>query len=324
MTTQRSDVRTHVTNTIIRMLETANEAGGTFPWCRPGFSISRPTNALTQKRYRGINILTLWGTADATSYRTGIWATLKQWNELGAHVKKGERATPIMFYKPLEVEDDAAPDAERACEGATTKTIRLAKGYWCFNADQVDGYTLPEMSTVDLTTRIDAAERFVAALNVPIANGGTRAFYRESEDRIQMPDRALFQHTETSTATEGYYGVLFHECGHASGHKSRLARDLTGRFGTESYAMEELVAEWISAMLCADLSITAQPRADHAHYIANWLQVLKNDKGAAMAAAATASRAVEFLHGLQPDTSSSASRQHYIDTGRYLTTAERE
>lgn len=88
--------------------------------------------------------------------------------------------------------------------------------------------------------------------------------------------------------------------------------------------MEELVAEWISAMLCADLSITAQPRADHAHYIANWLQVLKNDKGAAIAAAATASRAVEFLHGLQPDTSSSASRQHYIDTGRYLTTAERE
>ena len=79
-----------------------------------------------------------------------------------------------------------------------------------------------------------------------------------------------------------------------------MARDLTGRFGSASYAMEELVAEWISAMLCAELGITAQPRADHAHYIATWLTVLKSDNGAALTAAAQASKAVDMLWSLQP------------------------
>jgi antirestriction protein ArdC len=317
----RADVHSQVTDTIIRMLESADQSGGAFPWCRPGISHSRPTNALTQKRYRGINVFTLWGTADAANYRSGLWATLKQWNELGARVKKGERASPIVFYKPLEIEDETERNNVREPE---TKTIRMAKGYWAFNADQVDGYDLPALPTVDLTTHIEAAETFVANLKIPITHGGARAFYRPSEDRIQIPERVLFQNTDTSTATEGYYGVLFHECGHASGADHRLKRDLSGRFGTASYAIEELVAEWIAAMLCADLAITAQPRPDHAHYISNWLTALRSDKAAAMAAAATASRAVEYLHGLQPDTASSASRQHFIDAGRYLTASETE
>lgn len=293
----RSDVHQAVTAAIVRMLETADAAGGTFPWCRPGVSQSRPTNALTQKRYRGINVLSLWGAADAKSYRTGLWATFKQWQDLGAQVRKGEKATPIVFYKPLEIADESDDGGE-----PETKTIRLAKGYWGFNADQVEGYTLPDLPTVDLTTRLDHAERFAAALKIPIENGGTRAFYRPSEDRIQMPDRVLFQNTSTSTATEGYYGVLFHECGHATAAPNRLNRDLSGRFGSASYAMEEMIAEWCSALICADIGITAQPRPDHAHYIANWLTVLKCDKSAALNAAAKASQAAEFLHALQPDT----------------------
>ena len=98
-TKTRADVHQHVTDTIIRMLESADQSGGVFPWCRAGVSHSRPTNALTQKRYRGTNVFTLWGTADAANYRSGLWATLKQWNELGARVKKGEKASPIVFYR---------------------------------------------------------------------------------------------------------------------------------------------------------------------------------------------------------------------------------
>lgn len=316
----RADVHQAVTDAIIKMLETADAEGASFPWCRSGVAHSRPTNALTKQRYRGINVLTLWATADANNYRSGIWATFKQWQELGAQVRKGERGTPIVFYKTIDIEDET-PTSEFG--DAVHKSFRLAKGYWGFNADQVNGFTLPEAPTIDLTTRIEAAERFLAHLGIEVRHGGTRAFYRPSEDFVQMPDRVLFQDTATSTATEGFYAVELHEIGHASGHPKRLARDLSGRFGSESYAMEEIVAEWISGLLCADLGITAQPRPDHAHYIKNWLRVLRGDKSAAMAAAAIASRAVDYLHGLQPDTASSASRQHYIDTGRYLTVADR-
>ena len=200
-----------------------------------------------------------------------------------------------MFYKPLEIEDESNAEAGGESPASGRKTIRMAKGYWVFNADQVSGFELPELPTVDLTTRIEAAETFVAGLKLDIRHGGASAFYQPSGDFVQMPERVLFQNTETSTATEGYYGVLFHEIGHASGSSKRVGRDLTGRFGSASYAMEEIVAEWISGLLCADLGVTAQPRPDHAHYISNWLTVLRNDKGAAMAAAAKASQAVEWM-----------------------------
>ncbi|MEQ1717476.1 MAG: zincin-like metallopeptidase domain-containing protein [Hyphomicrobium sp.] len=317
----RSDLHQTITDKIVAMLETAQASGASFPWCRPGVTLSRPTNALTKKRYNGINILTLYCDGYSNNFRSGIWATYKQWLELGAQVRKGEKASPIVFYKSLEVENK---DAKPETEDEATRTIRMAKGYYAFNADQVDNFTRPEMPTVDLTTRLEHVEQFIADCKVPVTYGGSSAYYRPSEDRIQMPDRALFENSPTSTATEGLYGVLLHELGHASGASTRLNRDFSSKFGDGKWAIEELVAELCSAMLCGDLAITPQPRMDHAHYIASWLKVLKGDKAAIFTAAAKASQAAEFWHAKQPDTSSSASRQHYIDTGRYLSKTETE
>lgn len=294
----RTDVHQAVTDRITEMLETAQQNGSEMPWCRPGVASSRPTNAFTKNRYNGINILSLWAAADARNYRTGIWGTYKQWQELGAQVRKGESATPIVFYKPLEIAtDDRDTDGDEA-----TKTIRLAKLYWGFNADQVDGFALPDEPTDTLVRRIEHADQFFKSIGLPIHHGGAKAYYRPTDDIIQMPELKLFRDTPSSTATEGYYAVLSHEAGHATGAKHRLNRDLTGRFGSSSYAMEELIAELTAANLCADLKITAQPRVDHAHYIANWLQVLKSDKTAIFVAAAAAHKAAEFLHTQQPSS----------------------
>ena len=120
---------------------------------------------------------------------------------LGAQVRKGETATPIVYYRPLEVADEKADIAKG---DDPTKIIRMVRGYWGFNADQVDGYALPAMPTDTLVQRVEHAETFFANLKIPITHGGSRAFYRPSEDRIQMPDKVLFRHTKTSTATEGY------------------------------------------------------------------------------------------------------------------------
>jgi antirestriction protein ArdC len=316
----RADVHQTVTDRIVAMLETARLNGAVMPWCRPGVAHARPVNAVTQKPYRGINILSLWAAAHAANYNSGVWATFKQWKDLGASVKKGEKASPIVFYKSIDVKDDTV---EVVADGdELPKSIRIAKGYWGFNADQVDGYVLPELPTVDRVTRLERVETFIANTKADIRHGGARAFYRPADDFIQMPDRCLFHDTPSSTATEGYYAVLCHELGHFSGAAKRLNRDLSGRFGDKAYALEEMIAEWTSGFLCADLGITAQPREDHAHYIATWLSVLKTDKTAVFTAAAKANQAVEYLFGLQPDMASSASRQHYIDTGRYLAQAE--
>ena len=114
-----------------------------------------------------------------------------------------------------------------------------------------------------------------------------------------MPDKSKFISTDTSTALENYYSTLLHELGHWTGHQHRLNRIVpTARFGSESYAVEELVAELSSAFLCAKLGVSSSPRQDHANYLASWLKVLKKDKRAIFYAARQATVAMEYLNNL--------------------------
>ena len=233
-----------------------------------------------------------------TGYGSGFWATYRQWRELEAQVRKGERASLIVFWKELEreVEDEETGERER-------KKTLFARASWVFNADQVDGWAPPAAPERNLVQALDRAEAFTAATRADIRHGGDRAYYRRSSDHVQIPDRERFTGSATSTPTETYYATLLHELTHWTGHESRLDRDLSGRFGNEAYAMEELVAELGAAFLCADLSITNTPRPDHAAYIGNWLEVLKQDKRAIFTAARKASQAADYLASLQPSGS---------------------
>jgi antirestriction protein ArdC len=168
-----------------------------------------------------------------------------------------------------------------------------------FNLEQVDGWQPPRPATPDPKRVLVEVERFVMATFADIRIGGDRAYYRPGTDHIQMPDRDRFTGTETIDATESYYATLLHELTHWTGHAARLDRDLSGRFGREGYAMEELVAELGAAFLCSDLGITNRPRPDHAAYIAHWLAVLKKDTRAIFTAASKANEARRFLTGLQ-------------------------
>jgi len=143
--------------------------------------------------------------------------------------------------------------------------------------------------------RIDAADWFFIATGAVIRHGGTRAFYAEGSDHVQMPPFETFRDAESYAAT------LAHELTHWTKHEKRLARDFGRvRFGDEGYAKEELVAELGSAFLCADLAITPEVRDDHAAYIASWLKALRDDKRLIFTAAAHAQRASDYLHALQP------------------------
>src|ERR1700675_1791744 len=143
--------------------------------------------------------------------------------------------------------------------------------------------------------RLEAADRFFAATGVELRHGGTRAYYAEGPDYVQMPPFETFRDAESHAAT------LAHELTHATKHGKRLARDLGRvRHGDKGSAREELVAELGSAFLCADLGLTPEVREDHAAYIATWITLLKDEKRAIFSAAAHAQRAADYLHGLQP------------------------
>lgn len=318
----RLDVHQAITDKII----TAIEAGaGKFemPWHRPGVAFTIPKNALTGKSYRGSNILSLWIDADTKKFEHQVFATYKQWQELGAQVRGGEKGSLIVKYGEWTPKGDRseadAGSSGTARDHASAETQddeaakRLfAKAAYVFNIDQVDvpaelrtRLLPPAESRKDLTERLAHVDRFVAALGIEIREGGQRAFYRHRDskgdgDFIQMPPRELFTGTATSTPTEAYYSTLLHEEIHGSGAGHRLDRKFGERFGDHAYAFEELVAEIGAAFLCAELEVTNTPRADHAQYIVGWLDVMKGDSKAIFAAASLATRAVEYLMAQQP------------------------
>jgi antirestriction protein ArdC len=292
---ERRDIHAEITSKLIAAIE-SDPGRPCMPWRRSSTPLFMPENALTKKLYNGINIVSLWVSAEAQGYAAPIWATYRQWSELGCQVRKGEKSSFVIFYKEYETE----PEADNADDDGKR---RVARASYVFNASQVDGYTLPDapqpLGPID---RIDGADRFLRATGARIEHGGDRAFYRPSTDHIQMPDEDRFCGTDTLTRSEGYYAVLAHECIHWCGSEKRLAREFGKRFGDAAYAAEELVAEIGSAFLCAELGITQDTRPDHAQYLAQWLKLLKDDNRAVFTAAAKASEAVAYLRKLQvPD-----------------------
>jgi antirestriction protein ArdC len=264
------------------------------PWRRSGGPLWIPFNALTQKAYNGVNVIALWVEAEARQFSHPIWATYKQWAELGAQVRKGEKAALVVFYKQYETE----PDPDREDDDGKR---RVAKASWVFNCAQVDGYTPPgEPERLGPIERIETVDRFLANTGARVEHGGESAFYRRSTDTIHMPDEGLFIDTATMTRSEGYYAVLAHEQIHWAGAEHRLNREFGKRFGDNQYAAEELVAEIGSAFLAAELQFTQDTRPDHAHYLAHWMRLLKDDPKAIFTAAAKASQAVNYLKSLQP------------------------
>jgi antirestriction protein ArdC len=292
-TANRIDIYTRVTNSIIEQLER-----GVRPWFKPWNAkhaagrITRPLRHDGQ-RYQGINILMLWASAESQGFACPYWMTFEQAKRWGGHVKKGEHGSPVVYastFKKNETNDKGE---------ATEQEIPFLKQYTVFNAEQCEGlpavfYELAEPPT-DKLVRIDHAERYFANTKADIRYGGNRAYYAIDGDYVRIPPFECFRDTESHAAT------LAHELTHWTRHSSRLDRDLgRKRWGDEGYAMEELVAELGSAFLCADLAITPQVPGCHASYIDNWLKVLKDDKRAVFSAASLASKAVDYLHGLQP------------------------
>lgn len=281
-----SDLYARVTNRIVADLEQ-----GVRPWLKPWTSgqsaaVTRPLRH-TGEPYRGINVLLLWGAAIDKGFTASTWMTFRQACILGAHVRKGEKGSLVVFAdRVTKTETD-----ERGEE--VERDIGFLKAYTVFNVEQIDGLPAREAASVPAVPAlplIESAEAFFAATGAVFRHGGARACYVPSADIIRLPDPEAFRDAESYAATKA------HELIHWTGHERRLARSFGKRFGDDAYAVEELVAELGSAFLCADLGITPEPRPDHAAYLAQWLDILKADKRAIFTAAAQAQKAAEFLH----------------------------
>ncbi len=292
---KKHDIHQEITNQIISLLDTVNIQDYQAPFAGL-VSQGMPINPTTKNHYKGVNILALWFNQQDKEFTSNKWATYKQWKEIGAQVRKGEKSSQIIFYKTLTTEEkNEAGDTEE-------HKIPMLKLYNVFNANQVDDFDDTAAITIndtDLVKPIEVADQFCKNTKADIRHGKTSAYYDPVADYIGIPDTIAFQDTQTASATENYYSTLLHELTHLTGSKRRLGRFKQYKENKQDYAFEELVAELGAAFMCASLNITQSGREDHAQYIKGWLKALKDDKRHIFKAAAQANKAVEYLNDLQ-------------------------
>jgi antirestriction protein ArdC len=250
------------------------------PWHRHQGSIEWP-RSLTGRRYSGINVLGLWASARRFGFSHSTWATEERWRAAGMRPLPGEIATTGVIYREREVS-----------QSSTISRVRFARRLALFNRHQVFGASNNE--TRRCVATLICVDSLAASAGAVVQIGGDVACYRPECDSITIPHRNRFRGT-LEDADAGYAGVLLHELVHWTGAQHRLNRDLSGRFGSAAYAMEELIAELGCAFLCAELGLASRPRPDHARYIHGWLSALKRDHRAILLAASHAERATKFL-----------------------------
>jgi antirestriction protein ArdC len=284
----RTSLYQEITDKIITELE-----AGRVPWVQPwGTAVAKapldmPKNAATQRRYSGINVLMLWGAVIDRGFAGQRWLTFRQALGLGGNVRKGEHGTTVV-YADRFTPDDERRRAER--DGDEPYAIPFLKRFTVFNTDRCEN--LPdELTTAPAPVAegliLPHAEALIAATGADFRIGGERAFYSPIHDFIQVP------RPDAYFVPIDWHRTALHELGHWSAHPSRLARDLSGNFGSALYAKEELVAEMTSAFVCASLGIV--PTVRHADYIGSWLEVLREDDRAIVRAASAASKAADYL-----------------------------
>jgi antirestriction protein ArdC len=273
---------------------------GSVPWQRPWRSVQ---NIISRKAYRGINSLTL----GSTPFGSPFWMTFRQAHELGGHIRKGERSSPVIYWKFLERRDaNGRPVLTSKGKPAYVPFIRWSN---VFNLDQTEGVRAPELPVAPETMPAQArAEALVDKANLgPIRREGFAATYSPTEDIIRIPAPTLFR------SSEDYYHTLFHEMTHATGHASRLDREgITNpiKFASERYSKEELIAELGAAFLSNEAGILDQVRFDNsAAYLQSWIRKLEDDPTLLVSAASHAQRSFDWVTGQTPEEQESLSEE---------------
>lgn len=296
---ERTNLYEQITNQIIAELE-----AGRFPWVQPWASakvgIGMPYNAVSDRRYSGINVLTLWGAVVSRGLASHAFLTFRQAIALGGNVRRGEQGIGVIYTRRFIPKDER----HRAdIEGREpTGGISFLKWFTVFSVEQCEGlpaHICEPPPPIPEGLILPQAEALIEATGADFRIGGPSAFYSPTHDYVQVPRPDSF-HDPVN-----WHRTAFHELGHWVGGPTRLNRDQSGVFGSVAYGKEELCAELTASFVCAALGIT--PTVRHADYIGSWLSIIRGDDRAILRAASAASKAADYLLAFRPETAIAAN-----------------
>jgi antirestriction protein ArdC len=271
-----------------KIIEQLNK--GTVPWQKPWTGGGMPQNLISKKNYRGINMMLL----AYEGFEHNLFITFKQLNEIGGKVKKGEKGHLVVYWSQV---DNKQEGTEQNGQDKDQKKKSILRYYYVFNVSQCENIPEKYLPKTRETKELPSCESIVSAMQhcPPIRHKEQKAFYKSSEDYVNMPKKRSFKNDES------YYSVLFHELVHSTGHESRLKRDtLTqmSEFGDDNYSQEELVAEMGTCYLQSFAGITSEFQNSTA-YLQGWLAKLKGDKKLIFTAARAAQKAADYILNIQ-------------------------
>ena len=269
------DIYAEITSRIIDQLEQ-----GCIPWAKPWIASGNAISRATGKPYSLLNQMILG--------KPGEYVTFKQCQQEGGQVRKGEKASMVVFWKFIEQEDE---------ETHEKKQVPLLRYFSVFHLDQCEGLKPKLTQQLKQTAQPDKVADEIIADYLKrsgvklIHQEGDRAFYRPSNDSVTLPLITQFKNTAE------YYSTAFHEISHSTGHHGRLDRlSKTAFFGSEAYSKEELIAELGASALVSHCGLeTSSSFRNNAAYIQSWLQALRNDKRMIVSASSKAEKAVGLI-----------------------------
>lgn len=279
-----NDIRSTITKMIVDALESGNSLPWRRPWAADPNGLGLATSLSTGKPYNGINQLLLQVLAMKRGYQSKWFGTFQQIKQAGASVQKGAKAVQVVLFRPVSRERTNEMGEQVEDKFLVMRTFNV------FNVEQTTGldqfrigYSQPSHTIFE---RFESMDRLVAAVGIDVRHGGNRAFYSPGGDYIQMPHRHQFESSET------YYQTLAHEMTHWS--EKRIGFDRAKE--ENAYALGELVAELGASFLLAELGLPASENIDNCtRYLDHWLKAMRGDTRFIFKAAATASKAVDFL-----------------------------
>ena len=273
------------------------------PWHQEWQNVIAPYNAVTGRGYRGLNYFWLACIAMDKNYADPRWCTFNQAKDKGWKVIKGEKGTRVEFWSMYDTKTKKKLTPSQVKKLRDTLELSefhdrvkpISNVFTVFNGEQLDG--IPKLkvenrrlfSTAEL---IELRDRLLKNMELRLREGGNEAFYSPTNDYVNMPMIERFD------GAYSYMSTFLHESAHASGAKHRLNRDLSGRFGSESYAKEELRAEIASAFTASATGIKYEQSPtmeNHAAYIQNWIKVLENNPNELFAAIKDAEKISDYL-----------------------------
>ncbi|MCC9137509.1 ArdC family protein [Pontibacter silvestris] len=293
-----------VTNEVIAQLEQ-----GKVLWQKPWSTYGLPKNYSSGRHYEGFNAIYLNYITEKNNFTAPYFLTFKQALELGGHVRKGEKGTPVIYWKIYE-EKAGEQDGVQAEEEKGRHGRKFVPFIWTvFNIDQVEGidFTLPAAIERPEQQVIEACQHVVDHYPMPrpqILHGGSQAYYAPASDQVQMPELKSF------VSPQSYHATLFHELIHTTGHPDRLNRfteeEKASRFGDEHYSKEELVAEMGASFLCAFTGIKEDVFQNSVAYLQGWVSRFKDDRTMIIYASTRAFKAASYILGLKAETNKEA------------------